>query len=93
MKLVQIHSMKDAGMLFRTFPIAERFFTSNISVQLLQASWYPNTSSPHICLLTSDNNLRIYNVDSDPEIPVQFHHLHVDANMAMTGSHMSLLSM
>ena len=73
--------------------MAERFFTSNISVQLLQASWYPDTTAPHICLLTSDNVFRIYNVTSDPEIPIQIHRLTLDANISMTGSHMSLLSL
>ena len=83
-----------SNFVCRTFPVAERFFTSNISVQLLQASWYPNASSPHICLLTSDNTLRIYNVLSDAEIPIQVHHFHnLEGNMSIAGSQMSLLSM
>jgi len=81
----------------RSIPIAERFFISNISVQLIQASWYPvaTSSVPHLCLLTSDNMLRIYNVRSDPQVPVQSHKLMPSdsSNLSLTGSRMSLLSM
>nr|CAB3264519.1 nuclear pore complex protein Nup88 [Phallusia mammillata] len=81
----------------KTFPIGERFFITNISVQLKQASWYPmaTSPSPHICILTSDNVLRIYNIHSDPQTPIQTHKLTppIDNNMSMNASRISLLSM
>nr|XP_002131376.1 nuclear pore complex protein Nup88 [Ciona intestinalis] len=82
----------------RSFAVAERFFMSNISVQLLQASWYPSTSSqhPHLCILTSDNILRIYNATTDPQTPVQTHKLNQTTdlnNTPMSASRMSLQSM
>ena len=80
---------------YRTIPVAERFFTTNISVQLIQASWYPDESFLHLCLLTSDNSLRIYNVQSDSQMPVQTHKLGqmLENNMSLAGSRMSLMSM
>ncbi|XP_076808146.1 nucleoporin 88-like [Clavelina lepadiformis] len=79
----------------RTIPVAERFFTTNISVQLIQASWYPDESFLHLCLLTSDNSLRIYNVQSDSQMPVQTHKLGqmLENSMSLAGSRMSLMSM
>ncbi|OCT95176.1 hypothetical protein XELAEV_18012860mg [Xenopus laevis] len=47
----------------RTIPIAERIFTSSTSLLLKQAIWYPSeTQEPHLILLTSDNILRLYNL-------------------------------
>ncbi|NXH11968.1 NUP88 protein, partial [Bucco capensis] len=54
-----------------TIPIAERFFTSSISLTLKHAAWYPcETAEPHIVLLTSDNTIRFYNLKV-PERPVK----------------------
>uniref|UniRef100_A0A3Q3QH13 Uncharacterized protein n=1 Tax=Monopterus albus TaxID=43700 RepID=A0A3Q3QH13_MONAL len=54
----------------RTIPVAERFFTSSLSVNLRQAAWYPSeTDEPHLVLLTSDNTIRFYGLKS-PQTPV-----------------------
>lgn len=43
----------------RTIPVAERLFTSSVSVTLRQAVWYPSEAEePHLVLLTSDNTIR-----------------------------------
>lgn len=43
----------------RTIPVAERLFTSSVSVTLRQAAWYPSEAEePHLVLLTSDNTIR-----------------------------------
>ncbi|PIK56946.1 putative nuclear pore complex protein [Apostichopus japonicus] len=45
----------------RTVPIAERFFSTNPSIHLLQVSWHPGSeSASHVVLLTSDNTIRIF---------------------------------
>ncbi|CAI5795002.1 Nucleoporin 88 [Podarcis lilfordi] len=58
-----------------TIPIAERFFTSSPSLTLKHSAWYPSeTLDPHIVLLTSDNTIRIYSLNS-PQTPVKVIHL------------------
>ncbi|XP_077167161.1 nuclear pore complex protein Nup88 [Paroedura picta] len=48
-----------------TIPIAERFFTSSTSLTLKHAAWYPSEMmEPHVVLLTSDNTIRIYSLNS-----------------------------
>ena len=43
----------------RTIPVAERLFTSSVSVTLRQAVWYPSEAEePHLVLLSSDNTVR-----------------------------------
>uniref|UniRef100_H2YPL5 Nucleoporin Nup88 n=1 Tax=Ciona savignyi TaxID=51511 RepID=H2YPL5_CIOSA len=84
-------------IICRSSPVAERFFMSNISIQLIQASWYPSTSSqhPHLCLLTSDNMLRIYSATADTQTPIQTHKLNQVSDMnntSLTASRASLLS-
>ncbi|XP_056139006.1 nucleoporin 88 [Lampris incognitus] len=55
----------------RTIPVAERFFTSSLSVNLRHAAWYPSeTEEPYLVLLTSDNAIRFYNLRS-PQSPVR----------------------
>lgn len=45
--------------LFRTTSVAEHYFTSHKSVQLLQVAWHPGSETDsHMTLLTSDNLLR-----------------------------------
>ncbi|XP_002731784.1 nucleoporin 88-like [Saccoglossus kowalevskii] len=59
----------------RTIPIAERFFTTQSSVLLLQASWHPGSQSDtHIMLLTSDNLLRVFELN-DPQSVYQIYSL------------------
>ncbi|KAJ8044244.1 Nuclear pore complex protein Nup88 [Holothuria leucospilota] len=49
----------------RTIPVAERFFSTNPSVHLLQASWHPGSdSASHVVFLTSDNIIRIYDTSN-----------------------------
>ncbi|KAK2912978.1 nucleoporin 88 [Channa argus] len=55
----------------KTIPVAERFFTSSQSVYLRQAAWYPSeTDEPHLVLLTSDNTIRFYSLNS-PQTPAK----------------------
>lgn len=82
----------------RVATVADRFFTTNISVQLLQASWYPTEMchTPYLCVLSSDNTLRMYNINGDVQTAVQTHRLRPSndmQNMSIGGSHLSLLSM
>ncbi|XP_033628379.1 nuclear pore complex protein Nup88-like [Asterias rubens] len=59
----------------RTMVLAERFFMSSGSIRLLQAAWHPGSNSDlHVVLLTSDNTLRIYDINS-PHKPIQCHRL------------------
>ncbi|XP_076157780.1 nucleoporin 88-like [Alosa pseudoharengus] len=47
----------------KTIPVAERLFTSSVSVTLRQAVWYPSEAEePHLVLLTSDNTIRFYSL-------------------------------
>ncbi|XP_053563489.1 nuclear pore complex protein Nup88 [Bombina bombina] len=56
----------------RTISVAERIFTNSSSLILKQAIWHPSeTLEPHLILLTSDNALRIYNLQ-DPLTPAKF---------------------
>lgn len=49
----------DDMYLFRTTSVAEHYFTSHKSVQLLQVAWHPGSETDsHMTLLTSDNLLR-----------------------------------
>ncbi|XP_033123496.1 nucleoporin 88-like [Anneissia japonica] len=59
----------------RTMIIAERLFISNPSLKLLEAKWHPGSETGmHISILTSDNILRIYDIQA-PQRPVQTHYL------------------
>lgn len=49
----------DDMYLFRTTSVAEHYFTSHKSVQLLQVAWHPGSETDsYMTLLTSDNLLR-----------------------------------
>lgn len=73
-------------------PVAERFFTTCIMVQLVQASWHPGSPAyTHICILLSDNTLRIYDFVKDSQTPVQVHKLG-QYNTSMDASRLSLVS-
>ncbi|XP_014664874.1 PREDICTED: nuclear pore complex protein Nup88-like [Priapulus caudatus] len=52
-------------IICRTIPIAERFLMSNGKLHVLQVSWHPG-SDTDTCLtvLTSDNTLRLYSVNT-----------------------------
>ncbi|XP_034024401.1 nucleoporin 88 [Thalassophryne amazonica] len=55
----------------RIVPVAERFFISSPSISLRQAAWYPSgTGEPRLVLLTSDNTIRFYGLNS-PQTPAQ----------------------
>ncbi|KAK1158415.1 nucleoporin 88 [Acipenser oxyrinchus oxyrinchus] len=55
----------------KTIPVAERFFTSSVSLMLRQAAWYPSeTEELHLVLLTSDNSLRCYSL-KEPQTPAR----------------------
>ncbi|XP_039270837.2 nucleoporin 88-like [Styela clava] len=60
----------------KCFPVAERFFTTCIMVQLRQASWHPGSPNhSHLVVLLSDNTVRIYDVTADNQTPTQVHKL------------------
>ncbi|XP_070572086.1 nucleoporin 88-like [Ptychodera flava] len=53
----------------RTTTVAERFFTTHQSVCLLQASWHPGSKTDsHLIVLTSDNLLRVYDINDAQNI-------------------------
>ena len=59
--------------IFRTEFIADWFFTTNISIKLLQPSWHPDADAvnPLLFILSSDNTLRLYNVKSNVQKPIK----------------------
>lgn len=61
----------------RCKPIAERFFRTCITVRLLEAAWHPGSpTNSHLCLLLSDNTLRIFDTSCDCcQNPAQVHKL------------------
>jgi nuclear pore complex protein Nup88 len=51
-----------------SIPIAERFFMCNPRIILQQASWHPGSAyDGHLMILSSDNHLRIFNLDGNDE--------------------------
>ncbi|XP_078598858.1 nucleoporin 88-like [Branchiostoma floridae x Branchiostoma japonicum] len=55
----------------RSYPVAERLFATQSSLQLLQIDWHPGSpSDTHLVILTSDNVLRIYDIEK-PDSPYQ----------------------
>ncbi|XP_071946592.1 nucleoporin 88-like [Antedon mediterranea] len=65
----------------RTIMIAERMFMSNPSLKLLEAKWHPGDDA-HISILTSDNILRIFDINV-PQRPVQTHYLSEDPSSCL----------
>ncbi len=57
-------SDQDGSVTCHSIPIAERFFLSNAKVAIQQADWHPGSADDsHLMILTSDNTIKIYNVD------------------------------
>nr|XP_058955276.1 nucleoporin 88-like [Pocillopora verrucosa] len=58
------------SVLCRTIPIDSRFFVTNHKLKVLDVKWHPGSQTDtHLMVLTSDNNLRLYNIlkPSSPE--------------------------
>lgn len=54
----------------KTTSVAEHYFTSHKSVQLLQVAWHPGSETDsHMTLLTSDNLLSTYDL-REPDVPI-----------------------
>nr|XP_022342130.1 nuclear pore complex protein Nup88-like [Crassostrea virginica] len=54
----------------KTTGVAEHYFTSHKSVQLLQVAWHPGSETDsHLTLLTSDNLLSTYDLN-EPDVPI-----------------------
>ncbi|XP_068750380.1 nucleoporin 88-like [Montipora capricornis] len=50
-------------VLCRKIPIDSRFYVTHHKIKILDVKWYPGSQADiHIMVLTSDNNLRLYNV-------------------------------
>eukprot|EP01122_Echinamoeba_exundans_P017909 TRINITY_DN9857_c0_g1_i1.p1 TRINITY_DN9857_c0_g1~~TRINITY_DN9857_c0_g1_i1.p1 ORF type:complete len:943 (+),score=206.15 TRINITY_DN9857_c0_g1_i1:100-2829(+) len=66
----QLVSATDDDVLCQTHPLAEFLLSSGSRIKIEKAEWHP-LSNAHLCLLTSDNFLRFYNVAVDTEEPEQ----------------------
>ena len=74
-KNVQISSLP------RSFSIAERFFLCQSRLVVQQVQFHPGSSlDGHVVVLSSDNYLRIYNVDEDRTTPEQSISLSANSN-------------
>lgn len=81
---------KKDKIICKTITVAERFFTTNISVQLLQASWHPiaDSSKPYLFVLSSDNTLRLFNVSANPQCATHTYNL-AQNNDNLTGTNLN----
>ncbi|XP_022785775.1 nuclear pore complex protein Nup88-like isoform X2 [Stylophora pistillata] len=58
-------------VLCRTIPIDSRFFVTNHKIKVLDVKWHPGSKpDTHLMVLTSDNNLRLYNI-LKPSSPIE----------------------
>lgn len=65
------NTANDESIIGRSWNIAELFFICSNRVQVIQTVWHPGSSSKtHITILSSDNYIRIYDVN-DPQAPEQ----------------------
>jgi len=53
-------------VICRVLPIGDRFYSTSSKLQVLQVDWHPQTSAtPHLVALSNDNNLRIFDLESN----------------------------
>ncbi|CAH3194159.1 unnamed protein product, partial [Porites evermanni] len=53
----------EQSVMCRTIPIDARFFVTHQKIKVLDVKWHPGSHTDvHLMVLTSDNNLRLYNV-------------------------------
>ncbi|CAH1800974.1 unnamed protein product [Owenia fusiformis] len=58
----------------KTIPVAERFFLTNDRVRVLHAAWHPGSETgQHLVVLTSDDTIRIYNINEPQHADQTFH--------------------
>ncbi|KAJ7333815.1 ribosomal small subunit export from nucleus [Desmophyllum pertusum] len=51
------------SVMCKTIPIDSRFYVTHHKIKVLDVKWHPGSHSDvHLMVLTSDNNLRLYNV-------------------------------
>ncbi|CAH3103872.1 unnamed protein product [Porites lobata] len=53
----------EPSVMCRTIPVDARFFVTHQKIKVLDVKWHPGSHTDvHLMVLTSDNNLRLYNV-------------------------------
>jgi nuclear pore complex protein Nup88 len=65
-----------SSVVVHSVPIAERYFMCHPRAVLQQASWHPGSQfDGHLMTLTSDNTIRIFNLDAEQESAEETIHL------------------
>jgi len=86
---VKPHEVKE-DVVCQTIAVGERFFITNITVQLLQASWHPTSNKPAIFILSSDNFLRLFSLNNPQTASHYFNLDQSDSEISSQSSHSSM---
>ena len=58
-------SADEEEVICRVLPVGDRFYSTHSRVRVLQADWHPQPGSSHLVILSDDNNLRLFDMESE----------------------------